>query len=181
MSTAAEHSLCIPKVTEFCTIQRMYNLVTDPKPRKPLSLYESWQITKRKQKWQKGLLDYWQATAERQTGIYGIIDELIMPVAPCAASPHDTNECVGCHCSFWNLSDRPSLTFPVTTVDPKVDVKEPLHSPFSDEDQHFYDLYNPDSWKGMPVNLQLVGPRQHDEQVLGLGHVLIRAGVAINE
>jgi amidase len=154
----------------------MWNLcVTGADPPKHLTTYENWQLNQQKLAWQKGFLDYTNATVS-QTGTGRPIDGIIMPVAPWASCPHDMNDHVG-YTSLLNLADRPCLTFPVTVVDPAKDGKQKLANAFDEVDQEYWDRYDPERWAGMPVNLQLVGKRLQDEEVLGLGHVLIEAGV----
>ncbi len=141
-----------------------------------LNTYDMWQLNREKAAWQKGLLDYFNATVS-QTGTGRPIDGIIAPIAPYASCPHDTNDWVGTT-AVWNLGDRPCCTFPVTSVDAAKDAKAPLpDAAFSELDQEIYDRYDPQKWHGMPVNLQLVGKRLQDEEVLGLAHVLVEAGV----
>lgn len=56
--------------------------------------------------------------------------------------------------------------FPVTTVDPAVDVKDGGYVPKNDEDRFVYDMYSPERYRDAPVSLQLVGRRGYDEKVI---------------
>lgn len=68
---------------------------------------------------------------------------------------------------------------PITHVDAKVDVKQPLESPFAGNDKEFWDRYDPELWHGMPVNLGLVGHRLMDEELLGLANVVAESGATL--
>ncbi len=43
----------------------MYNLMSDGKPPKHLSTFESWQVNQEKSRYRKEYLDYWQATKDK--------------------------------------------------------------------------------------------------------------------
>lgn len=60
----------------------------------------------------------------------------------------------------------PAAVFPVTTVDPLKDPKDVEYVPKNDQDKLVYDMYTPEKFAGMPINLQVVGRRQYDEKVL---------------
>jgi hypothetical protein len=62
--------------------------------------------------------------------------------------------------------DYPSAVFPVTTVDAAKDPKDATYAPKNDQDRFVYDLYDPETYQGAPISLQVVGKRQHDEKVL---------------
>lgn len=64
------------------------------------------------------------------------------------------------------MSPSPAAVFPVTTVDPQKDPKDLDYVPKNDDDKFNYDLYSPEKYAGMPINLQIVGRRQYDEKVL---------------
>jgi amidase len=83
----------------------------------------------------------------------------------------------------WNLLDRPCVVFPVDFVDPKKDPKTALEQPYTalpgDLDALYWDRYDPDDWAGLPINLQVVGKRLQDEELLGLARVIRDAGAAL--
>jgi amidase len=82
-----------------------------------------------------------------------------------AASPHEQSRYWG-YTAQWNLLDYPAAVFPVTTVDPAKDPKDVNYVPKNDEDKFVYDQYDPETFAGMPISLQIVGRRQYDEKVL---------------
>lgn len=73
----------------------------------------------------------------------------------------------------------PVVVMPITHVDPKVDVKQPLKDAFPGRDQEFWDRYDPQRWQGLPVNLGLVGHRLMDEELLGLAKVVAESGATL--
>lgn len=50
------------------------------------------------------------------------VDVIICPVCPHVAPKHDTSK-YWSYTAQWNLLDYPAVSFPVTKVDPKVDMK----------------------------------------------------------
>jgi Asp-tRNA(Asn)/Glu-tRNA(Gln) amidotransferase A subunit family amidase len=66
---------------------------------------------------------------------------------------------------IWNLLDYPAAVFPVTRVDVRID-KCTDYQPINHEDQFVHDLYDPHTYAGAPISLQIVGRRHRDEKVL---------------
>ncbi|GAC76455.1 amidases [Moesziomyces antarcticus T-34] len=160
----------------------MYNLMADGKEAKHLSTYESWQVNREKSAYRKEYLDYWQATKDK-TGTGRPVDAIIAPVSNWASCPHDTNDHVS-YTTQWNLLDRPCVVFPVGFVDPAKDPKTALDKPYTglpdNADQEYWDRYDPERWAGMPINLQVVGKRLQDEELLGLAKVIRDAGATLH-
>lgn len=160
----------------------MYNLMADGKEPKHLSTYESWQVNKEKSQYRKEYLDYWQAT-KGKTGTGRPVDGIIAPVSNWASCKHDLNDHVS-YTTQWNLLDRPCVVFPVGFVDPEKDPKVPLEKPYTalpgDVDQIYWDRYDPEEWAGQPINLQVVGKRLQDEELLGLAKVIRDAGATLH-
>ena len=92
----------------------------------------------------------------------------------------------------WSALDLPSLAFPVTTVDPVLDVPKPPHDFLSDIDKVIYELCKsyfeiimlyfhcdvadtPERFKDAPVGLQVLARPQEDEAVLGMGEIIDKA------
>jgi amidase len=120
---------------------------------------EFWQLNYAKELVQQGFLAQWLATAA-QTSTGRPIDGLLCPPAPITAVLPGGNRhagYTGCvrrfglplyflmltallpHRSMFNLLDVPVLCFPVTKVDPAVDLPEPDFKPLDEEDQRFHD------------------------------------------
>lgn len=92
------------------------------------------------------------------------VDVILCPPYFGAASPHEMSRYWG-YSSIWNLLDYPAAVFPVTKVDPCID-KVANYQPTNHEDQFAHDLYDPDTYAGAPIGLQIVGRRHRDEKVL---------------
>lgn len=61
--------------------------------------------------------------------------------------------------------DYPAAVFPVTKVDPRID-KVTNYQPINHEDRFVHGLYDPNTYAGAPISLQIVGRRHRDEKVL---------------
>jgi amidase len=72
----------------------------------------------------------------------------------------------------FNLLDWPALAMPVTQVDPSKDVVDADFKAGSDVDQQVHDAYNPKTFAGLPVGVQLVGRRFREEELLGLAEIV---------
>ncbi|SPC66724.1 related to AMD2 - acetamidase [Ustilago sp. UG-2017b] len=128
----------------------MFNLMADGKEHKHRNTFESWQLNQEK-------------TTEGKTGTGRPVDAIIAP---------------------WNLLDRPCVVFPVGYVDPSNDKKEKLEKPYQDlgdgVDQMYWDRYEPEEWANLPINLQVVGKRLQDEELLGIAKVIRDAGATLH-
>ena len=62
-----------------------------------------------------------------------MVDVILCPASPGAAPPLDSSHYWG-YTSQWNLLDYPALVFPVTTVDPALDVRDDKYSPMNEQD-----------------------------------------------
>ena len=68
-----------------------------------------------------------------------MVDVILCPAGPGAAPPLDCSRYWG-YTSQWNLLDYPSVIFPVTKVDPRVDVSDDQYVPTNPKDQYNHDL-----------------------------------------
>ncbi|BGP16425.1 hypothetical protein JCM10213_004019 [Rhodosporidiobolus nylandii] len=140
------------------------------------TVYELWQLNRLKEQLQQAFLQKWLATmGETTTG--RPIDGLLCPPAPVTAVPDGGNPWAG-YTGMFNLLDVPAVVFPVTKVDPAVDVPDTNFQPVSDMDQAFYDRYDPQVTAGMPATIQLVGRRWEDEQLLAVGEMAAKIVLA---
>lgn len=89
----------------------------------PISVYEYWQLNKRKWEAQKSYLDRWNAsTGLTKSG--KMVDLLLTPVMPHVAVPHRGCGWVG-YTKVWNVIDYTAGVVPnVGFVDREVDKKE---------------------------------------------------------
>lgn len=97
---------------------------------KSLTIPELWD-------WQLKRASYEVETAQRwnEAGI----DALLCPVGPSAAPLLETAKWWG-YTSVFNLLDYPAAVFPVTAVDPTVDVKQEGYQPVNERDRYNYEL-----------------------------------------
>ena len=88
----------------------------------------------------------------------------------------------------WNSLDYPVLAFPVTAVDPMLDLPKPAHAFLSQEDKKNFELCResfrhnllsltplpdtPETFKYAPVGLQLVGRTQEEEALVRMGEIV---------
>lgn len=93
------------------------------------------------------------------------VDVILCPASFGAATPHDQSRYWG-YTAHWNLLDYPAAVFPVTTVNPAVDLKDLGYTPKNSQDKFVYDMYEPHKYIDAPVSLQVVGRRHQDEKVL---------------
>ncbi|BGP40209.1 hypothetical protein JCM10449v2_004167 [Rhodotorula kratochvilovae] len=134
------------------------------------STYEVWQLNRAKEELQQNFLARWMATAA-QTSTGRPIDGIVAPVAPVTAVEPGKNRHPN-YTMMFNVLDTPVTVFPVTKVDPAVDVPDASFTPLTEEDQCFHDEYDPALTSGMPVAVQVVGRRWRDEEALALGELV---------
>jgi len=117
------------------------------------------------------------------------VDVILCPPNFGAATPHEQSKYWGYTCEYshrkewlplygrsssltlpttahWNLLDYPGVVFPVTTVDPNLDVVDANYVPKNAQDEFVHRMYTPETFADAPVSLQIVGRRQEDEKVL---------------
>jgi len=141
---------------------------------KVISAFELLKIQKRRAVLRKEYLDQWQST-RISTSTGRPVDAIISPVAPSPPPPHGKTKSVG-YTSVWNTLDCPACVFPVTKVDPVLDLPKPAHEFLSEVDQNTYQLYDsPETFKNAPVSLQLVGLSQEDEAVVAMTEIVSAA------
>ncbi|KAK7708812.1 hypothetical protein SLS57_008873 [Botryosphaeria dothidea] len=133
-------------------------------PKEPYSVTDIWRLTRLREQYRTEYSQQWNETATEGDGT-GMVDVILCPVGPGAAPPVDNAKYWG-YTSQWNLLDYPSLVFPVTQVDPAIDVKDETYKPRNEDDDFNHKLYEPEIYRDAPVCLQLVGRRFEDEKVL---------------
>ena len=67
------------------------------------------------------------------------MDVILCPAMPAAASPPSSNP-YWAYMTQWNLLDYPAIVFPVTKVDPRVDVQNEWYLPINEQDRENYHL-----------------------------------------
>ncbi|RAK96451.1 amidase [Aspergillus ibericus CBS 121593] len=129
----------------------------------PISVYEYWQLNKKKVALQKDYLDKWNA-ARSPSG--KPIDVILAPTMPHPAIPHRGLRWVG-YTKIWNFLDYSAVTFPVDQVRAEVDELPADYQPRNELDAWNWGLYNAETMNGHPVNLQIIGKKLEEEKVLG--------------
>ncbi|OJJ71754.1 hypothetical protein ASPBRDRAFT_177419 [Aspergillus brasiliensis CBS 101740] len=139
---------------------------------KALSVYDYWQVNKKKIALRQKYLSRWNAT---RSPAGKPVDVLLSPTTAHTAIPHRTLRWVG-YTKVWNLLDYPAVTFPVDRVRKEVDVRPNGYEPRNDLDAWNWGLYDADAMDGYPVNLQVIGKTLQDEKVLGAGTIIEKIG-----
>ncbi|KAF8996912.1 amidase signature domain-containing protein [Cyathus striatus] len=144
------------------------HLVGDPPEHR--STYELWQLHEEKRQLRKSHLDHWERSVERtRTG--RPVDAIISPAVPYTAVPHGLNY-DAFYTTLCNALDYTTSVFPVTHVDPSLDVPHEPHEFYNYEDELIFKLYNTDLFKGCPVGLQLIGRTLEEEAVLRMTEIV---------
>ncbi|OJJ04201.1 hypothetical protein ASPVEDRAFT_172146 [Aspergillus versicolor CBS 583.65] len=130
---------------------------------KALSVYEYWQVNRKKIALRQQYLRRWNATRSPSGKP---VDVLLGPTTPHTAIPHQKLRWTG-YTKVWNLLDYPAVTFPVDKVRREIDIQLKGYQPRNDLDAWNWGLYDPENMDGHPVNLQVIGKALNDEKVLG--------------
>lgn len=134
-----------------------------------ISVYEYWQLTKRKLAAQKAYLDRWN-NFRSPSGAK--LDILLTPTMPHVAVPHRKCRWVG-YTKVWNILDYSALSFPAGTVDAQLDkLPEKDYVPRNPLDGWNWETYDAERMDGHPVGLQIVGQKLEEEKVLGAAAVI---------
>lgn len=135
---------------------------------KPISVYEYWQLNKKKIDLQKRYLDRWNNTRSPSGRP---IDVLLTPTMPHTALPHKSCRWVG-YTKVWNLLDYSALSFPAGQVDKTLDKLDEPYQPRNPIDEWNWQQYDAEMMDGHPVSLQIVGRKLEEEKILGAAVVL---------
>ncbi|ROV91211.1 hypothetical protein VMCG_09344 [Cytospora schulzeri] len=148
---------------------------------KPISVYEYWQLNRRKWDLQQAYLEKWNSI---RTSDGRVVDAILMPPMPHTAVPHKGCRWVG-YTKVWNVLDYSALVIPGGSVcDKDVGAAWDFASRGSVDD------WSLKLWKDnkqdmarlrLPVGLQIVGRKLEEEKVMAIGKVLddiLKAGGA---
>ncbi|KAF5658990.1 general amidase [Fusarium heterosporum] len=139
---------------------------------KPISVFEYWQLNKRKRALQKAYLEKWNNTLSEGGKT---VDVLITPAMPHSAVPHNSIKWVG-YTKVWNLLDYTALVIPGGNVE-----HQDLEGAWDHEPRNEMDEWNSRLWKDhkhemarnrLPVDIQIVGRILEEEKVLAVGKVV---------
>lgn len=140
---------------------------------KAISVYEYWQLNRRKKALRQAYLDKWNALKSPSTG--KPVDILIMPVMPHASVPHGGCRWVG-YTKIWNVLDYTAMSVPAGNVE-AADCDISMDSTLRNE----MDEWTKGLWKQhrqemaemkLPIGVQIVGRRLEEEKVLAAAQIL---------
>ncbi|CAE6456123.1 unnamed protein product [Rhizoctonia solani] len=142
--------------------------------RAPFTVDQTWALNVAREQFRARGLRHWNASAARSEQGRAF-DAVLCPVAPTLAPPHDTTRWWG-YSSYWNLLDLPAVVFPsgkpldATTWDSSREASLPAAR--NPVEEFVRNQWNPKTYHGAPVALQLVGRRLHEEKVLAILNVV---------
>ena len=102
------------------------------------------------------------------------IDALLCPVNASVASAHDESKYWG-YTAVFNATDLPGVVFPVTTVQETDTWDKDTKAVMGERDELYRKFWNEggvDKYRDAPVNLQLVGRRLREENLLAVAEVV---------
>lgn len=132
-----------------------------------ISVYEYWQLNKRKKAKQAAYNNMWNASRSPSGRP---VDVLLVPTMPHTAIPHRTMRHAG-YTKLFNFLDYSALSFPAGKASKALDPPSPPeHKSRNDIDAWNWALYDIEKMDGFSVGLQIVGRRMEEEKVLGVAH-----------
>ncbi|KAI8260070.1 hypothetical protein K4K58_002148 [Colletotrichum sp. SAR11_239] len=140
---------------------------------KAISVYDYWQLNRRKWDMQQAYMEKWRSIRSPTTG--RAVDILLMPPMPHSAVPHAGCRWVG-YTKVWNFLDYPALVIRGGNVS-----QGDLSEPWTYETRGPEDEWNKKLWEDngkemaalrLPVGLQIVGRKLEEETVLAAGKII---------
>ncbi|KAF3066555.1 Acetamidase [Daldinia childiae] len=139
----------------------------------PISVYDYWQLNKRKTALQQAYLEKWNEIRSPKTGKQ--VDVVLMPPMPHTAVPHRACRWVG-YTKIWNVLDYSALVIPAGKVS-SID----SHVPWNHTPRNAIDEWNNALWTRekekmikleLSVGVQIVGRKLEEEKVLATGTII---------
>ncbi|KAF9768712.1 hypothetical protein IL306_013942 [Fusarium sp. DS 682] len=162
---------------------------------KAISVYEYWQLNRRKTAAQEAYNKKWNTTS----GLHedgkdaSTVDVIISPVCPHTAVPHRSHRWTG-YAKIWNFLDYTAMSFPFAKFGNSSDpASSGIYVAATEEERHSYlhdyaprnpidewiqGLYNPQAMQGLDIGVQIIGRRYEEEKVLGVAALLEKLIVA---
>ncbi|KAK1092687.1 hypothetical protein LTR48_003844 [Friedmanniomyces endolithicus] len=131
-----------------------------------LSATELWELCHVHSEYRKRYADYWREMSNR-TRSGRAVDGVIQPVAATTAVRDSEFHYYG-YTAVANVLDYPAAAFPVQVGSSSFDDNMPHGPPFNAVDALVRSCYRLEDAKGMPVGLQVIGQRHHEEHVLAM-------------
>lgn len=140
---------------------------------KAISVYEYWQLNRKKWALQQAYLEKWKNMRSPTTG--KTADILLMPPMPHSSVPHGGCKWVG-YTKIWNVLDYSALVIPGGHIQ-----LEDRNTPWDFEPRNEMDEWNAELWRKnkedmvdleLPVGIQIVGKKLEEEKVLAAGKLI---------
>ncbi|KAI4270827.1 MAG: hypothetical protein LQ337_006438 [Flavoplaca oasis] len=138
------------------------------KLREPMPLLEYQDKTLQGKAYNEAYSDYWNASSndDGQT-----VDAILMPVAPHAAViPRKYYHIT--YTESINLLDYSAAVIPVTRADKSVDKFDYDYRPLNEVDRKNWKAYDPETYDGAPVGLQIVARKWEEEKVWAIAKII---------
>ncbi|KAI0314320.1 amidase signature domain-containing protein [Amylostereum chailletii] len=136
----------------------------------PFDVERLWALNERKYAYQTAYAAYWNESGSK-TKSGRPVDAVLLPAAPTASFRPGEGIYPG-YTSVANVLDYTSVVVPVTVVDKTRDLKNDEYKPVSDMDGLIASHYDPDTFDGTPIAVQIMGRRLQEEHVLGVAEVV---------
>lgn len=135
---------------------------------------ETWKLNLERESFRARALAHWNSTVSR-TSTGRPVDGIICPTAATLAIPHDQTRWWG-YSSHWNLLDLPGVVFPSGgRLNPGEFQPVERVEPRNALEKEVWSLWNPETFKEAPINLQLIGRRHNEEKVLAMLNIVEKA------
>ncbi|KAL8685957.1 MAG: hypothetical protein Q9224_005603 [Gallowayella concinna] len=136
--------------------------------RDPLPLLEYQDFTIQGKAYNETYSDYWNSTS---SGDGRIVDAFIMPVAPNAAVIPGKYS-YGAYTEPINLLDYSAVVIPVTKAEKSIDKFDHDYQPMNGADRKTWEAYDPETYDGAPVGLQIVGRKWDEEKIWAISKII---------
>ncbi|CAE7223598.1 unnamed protein product [Rhizoctonia solani] len=149
-------------------IPSVARILTEGEKRGAYTLAESWEMNAKRDEFRARALKHWNET-ERRTKSGRPVDAVLCPASATLAPPHWTMRWFG-YTAYWNLVDFPAAVFPSGgpfDAGRWKSERRPDRTPPRNSIEEFVEnQWDPDTYDGAPVALQLVGRRWQEEKLL---------------
>ncbi len=140
-----------------------------PNGGRPYGIDEVFKINLEREAFRTKVLAHWHAHTGR-TASGRVVDAILSPVAATLAPRHDATRWWR-YTSYWNLMDYPTVVFPVgrfrAAGHARADAGA-VDEPRNETERVVRAEWDPATYDGIPVSLQLVGKRLNEERLLGM-------------
>ncbi|KAH7370846.1 amidase signature domain-containing protein [Rhexocercosporidium sp. MPI-PUGE-AT-0058] len=137
------------------------------------NINELWELQTAIYNYQARYLAYWNSTGGI-TKSGRKVDAIIIPASPTASYRPKEGMYFG-YTGVFNVLDFSAAVVPVTRVDKMVDLRREDFIAGSELDENVWKTYDPDTFHGAPVGVQVVGRRLEEEKVLALAEEVVAA------